>query len=188
MKVNSILIFFSKRMFQIHLPTHCCGQWSQKKLNTISAESLLLTSRSSPGKVWESALGVQRGPRSPGRDTRTALCPYAQAFNNQLKASVFVNGSLFSGRRAWYPHSKSAKLLSPSLAREPQSLPALQEPTRSNYLFTSEHVMGLPISWRVSFQRIMPAMPFIWKSPVYPRGGRASVVCFLSASDKGEEH
>ena len=38
-------ILFPKRMFQIHLFTHRCGQQSEKKLAVIRAESFLHTSR-----------------------------------------------------------------------------------------------------------------------------------------------
>ena len=79
------------------------------------------------------------------------------------KVPVFFHGRLWSSREAQHPHSESGQLLPPSLAKAPQSL-RLQESTSSDYLFTSEHLMGLQILRQISFQMIAPAMSFIWKS------------------------
>lgn len=95
------------------------------------------------------------------------------------KAPVFFHERLLSSREAQHPHCESGQLLPPSLARAPQSL-RLQESTSSDYLFTSEHLMGLQISRQISFQMIAPAMSFIWKSHcIYIQPAAGEQVCCI---------
>ena len=94
------------------------------------------------------------------------------------KAPVFFHERLLSSWEAQHPHSESGQLLPPSLARAPQSL-HLQESTSSDYLFTSEHLMGLQILRQISFQMIAPAMSFIWKSHCLSLQLANSVLYFL---------
>lgn len=74
----------------------------------------------------------------------------------------FMRGCGAAGRPSIHTLNQG-QLLPPSLAKAPQSL-RLQESTSSDYLFTSEHLMGLQILRQISFQMIAPAMSFIWKS------------------------
>lgn len=123
-----------------------------------------------------------------GRHGR-APYPRAQVFHYRCK--IFPVFSWEAVQRPGGPASPlwNGQTLLSLHGKRTSGAPSLQESTSSDYLFTSEHLMGLQIAWQISFQRTMPAMSFSWKGHRTPlQLAHTSVLFFLSASDKDGEH
>lgn len=121
----SFAILSPKCMFQIHLFTHRCGQQSEKKLAVIRAESFLHTSRGRESPLQPCLFSL--GSVSWQGDTAGPSAHRPRFSITSAKAPVFFHARLSSGREAQHT-SESGKLLSPSLARAPQSLLVCRNP------------------------------------------------------------
>lgn len=172
----SFEILFPKYMFQICLFTHCCGLMELEKIQYHLWWEFPLQKQG-----WGS-LG-QPGLRCPGRETWQGPLPTGPGCATQCKSS-----GVLSREAVQRPGGPAAALW---IRQTLLSLPGkgtsiahcLQESTSSDYLFTSEHSMGLQISQQISFQMTMPACPLFGKATVHPCSWRASVLYFLSAPD-----
>lgn len=148
MKINPILrLFFSNTSVYTLL-------WSVElgNLNTICAENFLHTSRSSPpGKPGKGLCWFSWSQMSWQGDGARALCPHKHAFHNQCTSCCILSWegcSVASGPSIllWIRQALF------SLPGKGASIaPCLREPTCSGYLFTSEHLMGLPDSLADTF-------------------------------------
>lgn len=162
-------------------------------LTTICAENFLHTSRSSSqGKPGKGLCWFSWSQMSWQGDGARALCPHEHAFHNQCTSCRILSWegcSVASGPSIllWIRQALF------SLPGKGASIaPCLWEPTCSGYLFTSEHLMGLPDSLADTFSNdcacLQMTCPFIWRATVYPCSWWTSALYFLSASDKGGKH